>query len=458
MPKKYHYPDRLLRDTHYPGVTTQSTLSDNALAMLTVLFISVILTCPTIVIASGQTTREQIGIATQLFETGRFSEAATIIRTLREKPEPPNQIIFLSGALYYQEGNYNSAAAEFRQLLISDPSLLRPRLELARALYKARDYQAASYHFEQALAAPLPEKVSWNVRNFLRDIRERSMRFSFSLDLISDSNPTHSTSSEVINIAGFKYRLNENAKARKSWGVAFTGDAKWPVPSDPTIYGRARLEASKFQDNRLNWSYLQLMGGKHFRFINHTFTAEAGGHTSSYGDKSLYDGLALAVSDHHKLSANTDWVIRYDLKQLNYSDYTYLTSLHHSIAVHWLYADTPVSRWQLGLGMINHDADEQSYSFTSPVLSGRYLYEWPGGLITGISLEYSDLSYDGIDPFFAIKRHDKEKLIELELVNRNWQWQGLAMRFIAGVISHDSNLDLYRFRREYIRLGLTKEF
>ncbi|GGK56305.1 surface lipoprotein assembly modifier [Amphritea balenae] len=446
------------RDINYPEVAPQNTFSHNTFTILTLLFISFILTFPTIVMASGQTTREQLSLATQLFEAGRFSEAASIIRTIRKKPDPPNQIIFLSGALYYQEGDYNSAAAEFRQLLISDPSLLRPRLELARTLYKAKDYQAASYHFKQVLATPMPEQVSWNVRNFLRDIRERSMKVTFSLDLISDSNPTHSTSSEVINIAGIEYRLNENAKARKSWGVAFTGDVKWPVPTDPSIYSRARLEANRFQDRRLNWSYLQLMGGKHFRFINHTLTAEAGGHTSRYDDRFLYDGLALAVSDIYKLSVSSDWGIRYDLKQLNYPDYTYMTSLHHSIAAHWFYADTPVSRWQLGLGMIQNDADEQAYSFTSPVLSGRYLYEWPGGLITKISLEYSDFTYAGIDPFFAVKRHDTEKLIEFELINRNWQWQGLAMRFIAGIISHDSNLDLYRYRQEYIRLGLTKEF
>jgi len=115
--------------------------------MLTLLFISFILTFPNIVLANGNTTREQIHLATQLFEAGRFSDAGTIIRTLREKPDPPNQIIFLSGALYYQEGDYNSAAAEFRQLLISDPSLLRPRLELARALYKARDYQVCQLSF-----------------------------------------------------------------------------------------------------------------------------------------------------------------------------------------------------------------------------------------------------------------------------------------------------------------------
>ena len=92
---------------------------------------------------------------------------------LRRADPPALQVLFLSGAIALARGKYEDAAAEFRLMLVRDPTLLRPRLELARALYLAGDYQTARYHFEQVLSAPLPEPVRNNVLAYLTQIRER---------------------------------------------------------------------------------------------------------------------------------------------------------------------------------------------------------------------------------------------------------------------------------------------
>src|SRR5215831_914058 len=105
---------------------------------------------------SEPTPEDEIALATRLLETGRIEEAQTIVSRLRATPDPPLQVLFLSGALYSLTGHYREAAEEFRLMLARDPTLLRPRLELARALFLARQYNAARYHFEQVLASPLP--------------------------------------------------------------------------------------------------------------------------------------------------------------------------------------------------------------------------------------------------------------------------------------------------------------
>lgn len=57
-------------------------------------------------------------------------------------------------------------------MLSRNPSGTRIRLELARALFAAHDYEAARYHFEIALGQTLDKWVKENVYAYLRAIRD----------------------------------------------------------------------------------------------------------------------------------------------------------------------------------------------------------------------------------------------------------------------------------------------
>ena len=81
-------------------------------------------------------------------------------------------MLFLRAQLAFAEGEYQEAIAIFRGMLSRNPSRPRIRLELARALFAARDYEAARYHFEFALGQTLDEGVRENVYAFLRAIRD----------------------------------------------------------------------------------------------------------------------------------------------------------------------------------------------------------------------------------------------------------------------------------------------
>jgi len=164
---------------------------------------------------SEPTPEEEIAEATRLLESGRIDEAQIIVSRLRAAPNPELQVLFLSGALYAIKGRYREAAEEFRLMLARDPTLVRPRLELGRVLFMAREYNAARYHFEQVLASPLPDTVRANVLAYLTVIRERVPSFAFSFDIVSDSNPKQATSNSIVEIGGLLYQLNQSALAQR---------------------------------------------------------------------------------------------------------------------------------------------------------------------------------------------------------------------------------------------------
>jgi tetratricopeptide (TPR) repeat protein len=97
--------------------------------------------------------------------------------------DPQLQKIFQQGMNSVSKGEYQSATEYFRLMLKKNPNLLRPRLELARVLYKMENYNVAKYHFEQVLSVNLPSNVRSNVKNFLTLIRQQLPSFDFSLNL-----------------------------------------------------------------------------------------------------------------------------------------------------------------------------------------------------------------------------------------------------------------------------------
>lgn len=396
--------------------------------------------------------------AMTFFSAGQYDEARAEVESLRRKDPPDMQVLFLSGVLYYREAQYQAAADEFRKMLVRDPSLLRPRLELARTLYQMGEYDAAQYHFEQVLAADLPKTVRWNVLRFIRDIQDRLPTLDVALELTWDSNPKQATSSERIDIGGYPYQLNDDARARASSGWLLTADARIPYADEPTWYGRIRLNHAAYSDHALDWSYLNPVLGKSFPFRSHTLSLEAGGQAAFYGGEFLYRGRTLGVSERHRFSSRFDLEVSAWARERRYIDYRYLDGWVFDYTLKGLYAPDTASRWEMQLGWSDARLDDTLYAYHSPTASVRYVHEWSGGWITTVRLQYALVRFHRPDPLFNITRRDTERGVELNFINRSWSWQGFTPQLAYGAKMHDSNLELYTFERRYVRFGVAKTF
>ena len=198
-------------------------------------------------------TNPRIVEAEALFAANKIAELKPLLAALKQENPPHLAVLFLAGMVANAEGDYAAAANEFRAMLTRDPSLIRPRLELALALQKSGDRQAAKYHYEQVLAANLPDNVKRNVYQQLGDIRERLPSLRLSVDLVSDSNPKQTTNSRVVQIGGLTYTLNDAGSAKSVFGLLVTADASLPLPSNPSWYAHAwrgvRISKTRFRFN-----------------------------------------------------------------------------------------------------------------------------------------------------------------------------------------------------------------
>jgi len=407
---------------------------------------------------SQPTPEEQIEEATRLLESGHIDEAQAIVSRLRASPKPELQVLFLSGTLYSINGRYLEAAEEFRLMLARDPLLVRPRLELARALFMAKQYNAARYNFEQVLASPLPDTVKDNVLAYLTVIRERVPSFVFSFDVIADSNPKQATSTSIVEIGGLLYQLNQSAQAQSATGILVTGQGKVPLASDPSWFVRGYAEYYEFPGGDLDQGYAQLLAGKHVDVGVHSVDFEGGAHIAGYAGHQLYQGATWRISDFVRLRPTVALNLAVEARELNYEDFTFLSGWQYVANGELRYTITPASSIFVGLTGIRGLAAQDPYTYTGYGINVRYTHELKGGWIGSVFYQYSWYGFDGVDPLFGVVRVDNDNRAEISMTNRYLAYKGFAPRLTVGIDERRSNIEIYTFSRIYVRIGVWTEF
>jgi len=103
-------------------------------------------------------------------------------------------------------------------------------------------------------------------------------------------------------------------------------------------------------------------------------------------------------------------------------------------------------------------AAENPYAFGGYAINARYVQELKGGWIGSLFYQYSWYGFDAADPFFGAVRTDSSNLVEISVTNRYLAYKRFAPRLTVGTDERRSNIDLYSYRRTYVRIGVVTEF
>ncbi len=219
------------------------------------------------------TVSEALAVAERLVDAGRFEDALAILNPLVEQhPDHPrrNDALFLLGLSATQASQrpglpederallLDLSIAAFRVILNRDPSLVRVRLELARAFYHQGEDDLAREHFEWVLAGDVPPPVVANVRRFLEAIRARR-RWSYNagLALLPDSNLGGTSGERIIYIYGLPFVRDEEDLVTSGIGLSVWGGAEYQAPLGPQTRLRAGGTASRreYSHSRFDETY-----------------------------------------------------------------------------------------------------------------------------------------------------------------------------------------------------------
>lgn len=399
-----------------------------------------------------------IKTAQKQYQQKEYVHVKQTLKPLSEATAPHLEVLFLLGMVAQDEKQYAQAAEYFRQMLSRNPELVRPRLELAKALRMAGENQAAKYHYEQVMSMRLPLTVIYNIQQELFQIRETSPSYRLSFDLVSDTNPNQNTKARTIFIGGVPFTLSEPNKDNLIHGWRAGADVNLPLPSNPTWYASGFATITNYPGTNLDSGYLQASVGKRFDFGLNNVAVESGYHVSSFQEKSLNDGYLFRTRGFYRINPKLGFIGDAYYKTYKYDRFTYLDGEQYGLRTFLNFVPTAKNRLELGLLINAYDAKEEPYSYTQPEIFARYSQEIRGGWIAGLRLETNKTVYKDNDPFFAIKREDSQTTTTIEILNRRLNFFTFTPQVSIGYLKHKSNIELYAFDRVIGRLGFVKEF
>jgi tetratricopeptide (TPR) repeat protein len=377
--------------------------------------------------------------------------------------DPQLQKIFNQGLNAFNSGNYQSAIKYFRKMLENNPNLLRPRLELARSLYRQGEYKVAKYHFEQVLSAPeLLAVVRKNVNAFLLLIRQQLPSLSLSLS-VSLNEKIPKRTKKVIYLGGIPFN-GDNAPYENT-GITqdsyqFTAQSKIPINPKQKTFAKLRLEHSEIINSENDSTYLKATIGKHYSLANAaTITPEIGFHHSIYQDKKLYSGRIFSLK-YFKPIAKADYLnLNYNYRKLDYIDsHKSSNGVQNEFSIGYIKLPSVSSRLDASLGLLKSNTQNKSQSFDKLSLNLSYNQDISNAWNVSINFRINRTHFGAVASSDKEVKKDREITHEITLLNKLWQINNIAPKLTIGKTKNRSNIDNYGKSEPYIKLGFTQQF
>lgn len=370
--------------------------------------------------------------------------------------------LFLAAQIAEQQQDWQTAASYYRRMLAIDSRLHRPRLELAKVLVKIGDNQAAEYQFNLALSQQLPQRVEHNVYTILQNLKTENSYFNLQFALVPSSNINQGMAQRTIVLKdGKTYQLSETSRAKKGIGWQLSIEGEKRIGEEYKWFINGALFNVDYA-NRLNdqTSTRLLMGRSLGHQRSHSLDISLGGHHLLYQHKGLYQGVLGRVDYHWRLKPDWKLSLSWESQQLHYRPkYAYQRGWQH-----WLNAQvTHISQgkilyyWAIQQGF--NQAAERSYSNRTLGVKTGIRYQFDRFQLTvGGHLAYSKTDYRDISPFFGVIRHDKHWSGSIDILKRDWSWQGFAPRLSFHYADNHSTIPINTYKNKQVRLTFSKEF
>ena len=401
---------------------------------------------------------QAVGLAAKWILEKQFDLARQMLDGLaKARPEDP-QVLFLQAQLEFAEGHYQKAVAIYRRMLSRDPNLLRVRLELARALFAAQDFDAARYHFEIALGQTLDENVRQNVYAFLRAIQGRTSFLTFSAIFGPDTNPNFATNAQTVDILGTTFQLNPDARAKKSFGKTINAQGRYAFGEDNRYFVTGALEYRDYEGSFADSEVLEATFGRSFVTGRDLWTAEFGPLAAGYQEQELYRGWVMRFTNARPLANRFLSNTHITLKRLEYPRFPHLTGDQYWAGTTLRYAiDATSIVWTSALWGRNL-AREAPYSYSAIEGSVGYSKELPARFNVQVQLTANRYSYDEPQPLFNEEREDRLLRLDVSLTARDWNLYGFAPRLSVSTARNSSTIPLFSYTRRFVGVGVTREF
>jgi outer membrane protein len=396
-----------------------------------------------------------------LIEAGSLEDAKLILAHVLQVTPRDNEAIFLVGMIAVAEKRYDAAINEFRRILVVEPDRERVRLELARAFLLAGDYDNAERNFKFARAGDLPPETKTTIDQYLAAItRLRRWSYNVGVSLADDTNVNGATSVRTVDLYGLPFTLSDNARQKSGVGIALDLSGEWsPLLWEST---KARLGTAihrlEYGGHSFDDMTVSLYAGPEFLFSRWQIDTLFTSFRRWYGGEPYNEGIGGRGIVSYIVTPALQLATALDLQTVSYRVATFQNGPVFSANMQLSYTLSPSSTVRLSGGIASQEAKLPAFADNTYWLALDYYRDLPWGFSGNFQPAYSWTHYDAALAAFGVIRADRTLALRFDLLNRRIEYGGFAPRLSYIYVSQQSSIALYRFSRNQVQLGLTRQF
>lgn len=395
-------------------------------------------------------------------DAGQPEDAALLLEGVKPGEGDADDLDFLWGSVALQRGDWPAAIARFRAMLARDPNLLRVRLDLASAYFRAgRDRQAA-YHFRLALGdRNLPPPARAKALALLDRIRRRkAWSVSGSLSLAPDTNINQATSAREVPLFGQPAQLSDDARQTSGIGlnVGVRGGYEWLL-SERLKFGTAlSLHTRTYEVDQYNQQFLNLQAGPRLLFRKFDLRPELAARARWIDSDTYSRALGLQLSGNWLITPTWRLTASVGGEHIAYETFLGNGDMYFAqLGVAHALGRATVLRADAAFREEGLESD--AYSWREYVASVSLTREFPLGFVAAGGSNYGWRKYGApLTVYGPQARQDDTLAGWIRLSNRYIEWFGFVPEITVRYERRDSNLALYDYSRTSGEFGFVAAF
>ena len=359
----------------------------------------------------------------------------------------------------------DEAIEAFHAMLVTNPRLVRVRLELARAFFLKREDRLAKRHFEEVLAGDVPDAVRANIGGFLAEIRARR-RWSFNLGfaLAPDTNIGATSEERIIYIYGLPFERDAEELSTSGIGLStwLSGEYQYPLSDRRRLRAGSDVSRRDYAGSFFDQTFVSAHGGPRWLVgSNAEASMLASVQWRWIGGGQLFDAPGLRLEAGRRVNQRMTVFARASLHDRGYRTETHLDGPVADVILGgaWIVRSTVRADGAIGWG---HERTEQErWRHDRKWLRLGVSVALPRGFTVAASGEMRWTDYEGNwFPYTAsgVPREDRTRSIRISVHNRAFAWQGFSPRLSLVHEVRDTNAQLYDYRRTGGELSLVRVF
>lgn len=368
-----------------------------------------------------------------------------------QSDEEKNDLLFKSGLLAMNQGQFGTAVGTLRAVLSSVPTP-RVKLELARALYLNGEYHESLLLFRQVYDAEgTPQTVKRNILPFMEAAELRILRVRYGVRAITDSNPSKVADGGTIFFNGVPLEYQPPTPKEISYGIEpwLTVEKLWNEGTLTKFYGSARLFKDDDLDaGRFQFAVARQAPGMPGLFVQAALDGEVS--DNSYVMPSIETWKRFRLSDRASFGLGG---------QLGYisSETRDASGVYYRPYLFGDWTVLPNATFFSAVSIEGIDSRNDYYSYTTSKLTAGVSLSVDGFNLTP-QLTYSRTFFKEFDAFWGLTRKDTTLRPEIRISNDRFEWKGIRPEISIFYEERNSNVDIYDYSQIGGSVNLTRLF